>query len=116
LSTTAALACLVFLAVPYYGIRDSGLGPYLKAYFKPSFILFPFHVLGELTRTLTLAVRMFGNMMSGEMIVAILLLVTPLLFPVVMRVLGLLTGMVQAFIFATLATVYIAAAARARQE
>jgi F-type H+-transporting ATPase subunit a len=72
--------------------------------------MLPFNIIGKISRTLALAVRLFGNMMSGEMIVAILLTVTPYLFPIVMTLFGLLTGMVQAYIFSVLATVYIAAA------
>lgn len=112
LSTTAALAIAVFIAVPFYGIAEQGLGGYLKSYLKPTLIMLPFNIIGELSRTLALAVRLFGNMMSGTMIVAILLVVTPLFFPIIMNALGLLTGIVQAYIFTILATVYIAAATR----
>ena len=115
LSTTAALALCVFVAVPYFGIEEQGLGGYLKSYVKPTFIMLPFNIISELSRTLALAVRLFGNMMSGAMIVAILLTITPLLFPIVMTLLGLLTGMVQAYIFSILAAVYIAAATRVRK-
>ncbi len=110
LSTTAALAICVFAAVPIFGIRESGFIGYLKSYLKPTFIMLPFNIISELSRTLALAVRLFGNIMSGTMIVGILLTITPFIFPVVMKVLGLLTGMVQAYIFSVLATVYIAAA------
>lgn len=110
LSTTAALAISVFLAVPFFGIEKSGVLGYLKSYLKPTPIMLPFNLISELTRTLALAVRLFGNMMSGGMIVAILLSITPFIFPIVMKALGLLTGMVQAYIFSILATVYIAAA------
>jgi len=112
LSTTAALALSVLVAVPLYGILDRGLGGYLKTYLEPTFIMLPFNIIGELSRTLALAVRLFGNMMSGAMIIAILLTITPFLFPLVMTLLGLLTGMVQAYIFTILAAVYIAAAVR----
>jgi len=110
LSTTAALAISVFLAVPFFGISKSGIGGYLKTYIKPTFIMLPFNIISELSRTLALAVRLFGNIMSGGMIVAILLSISPFIFPTVMKVLGLLTGMVQAYIFGILATVYITAA------
>lgn len=116
LSTTAALALSVFIAVPLYGISESGLAIYLESYLKPTAIMLPFNLISELSRTLAMAIRLFGNMMSGTMILAILLTVTPFLFPVVMSLLGLLTGMVQAYIFSILATVYIAAATRAREE
>ncbi len=112
LSTTAALAICVFVAVPYFGIDEQGLGNYLKSYLKPTFIMLPFNIISEVSRTLALAVRLFGNMMSGAMIVGILLSITPLLFPILMTALGLLTGMVQAYIFSILASVYIAAATR----
>jgi len=115
LSTTAALAFCVFVAVPLYGIGDRGFGGYLREYLKPTFIMLPFNVISELSRTLALAVRLFGNMMSGTMILAILLTITPFIFPIAMSALGLLTGMVQAYIFSILATVYIAAATRPRR-
>jgi len=115
LSTTAALALCVFVAVPLFGIEEQGVGGYLKSYAKPTFIMLPFNIISELSRTLALAIRLFGNMMSGAMIIAILLTITPFIFPIVMTVLGLLTGMVQAYIFFILATVYIAAATRVRR-
>ncbi|MFZ2235764.1 MAG: F0F1 ATP synthase subunit A [Dokdonella sp.] len=110
LSTTIALALCVFAAIPFFGIRKQGVGGYLKSYIEPTVIMLPFNIISEASRTLALAVRLFGNMMSGAMIIAILLTITPFLFPVVMTVLGLLTGMVQAYIFSILAAVYIAAA------
>lgn len=114
LSTTAALALIVFIAVPAFGVRDVGLVGYLKTYFQPNPVMLPFNVVNEASRTLSLAVRLFGNMMSGVMIVAILLTIAPLLFPVVMTALGLLTGLVQAYIFSLLATVYLAAATQVK--
>ena len=116
LTTTSALAITVFVAVPLYGIAKNGVLEYLKEYFRPTFIFFPFHVMGELSRTLALAVRLFGNIMSHEKIIGILLVVTPLFFPVVMQVLGLLIGVIQAYIFAVLAMVYIASATQAHEE
>jgi F-type H+-transporting ATPase subunit a len=110
LSTTAALAVCVFVAVPFFGVARRGWRGYLKSYLEPTIIMLPFNLISELSRTLALAVRLFGNMMSGTMIIAILLTITPFIFPVVMTLLGLLTGMVQAYIFSILATVYIAAA------
>lgn len=115
LSTTAALALCVFVAVPFYGIAEQGLGGYLKSYVQPTVIMLPFNIISEFSRTLALAVRLFGNMMSGTMILAILLTITPFIFPIAMSVLGLLTGMVQAYIFSILAAVYIASATRARK-
>jgi F-type H+-transporting ATPase subunit a len=110
LSTTVALALCVFVAVPLFGIEDQGVRGYLQSYLEPTAIMLPFNIIGEISRTLALSVRLFGNMMSGEMIIGILLTITPYIFPLVMTLLGLLTGMVQAYIFSVLATVYIAAA------
>jgi F-type H+-transporting ATPase subunit a len=110
LSTTAALALCVFMAVPFFGIQQSGFLAYLKSYVQPTFIMLPFNIISEVSRTLALAVRLFGNIMSGGMIVAILLSITPFVFPIVMQALGLLTGTVQAYIFSILAAVYITAA------
>jgi len=115
LSTTVALALCVFVAVPLFGIADQGVRGYLKSYVEPTVIMLPFNIISELSRTLALAVRLFGNMMSGAMIIAILLTITPFIFPIVMTLLGLLTGMVQAYIFSILAAVYIAAATRTRK-
>jgi F-type H+-transporting ATPase subunit a len=115
LSTTVALALCVFVAVPVFGIGEQGFGNYLKSYVQPTIVMLPFNVISEISRTLALAVRLFGNMMSGAMIVGILLTITPFVFPIVMTALGLLTGMVQAYIFFILATVYIAAATQIRK-
>jgi F-type H+-transporting ATPase subunit a len=115
LSTTAALALSVFVAVPFFGIEEQGLLDYLKSYASPTPMMLPFNIISELSRTLALAVRLFGNMMSGAMIVGILLTITPFIFPIVMTLLGQLTGMVQAYIFSILAAVYIAAATSARK-
>ena len=116
LSTTVALAICVFVAVPLFGIRRQGLGDYLRQYLKPSPFMLPFNLIGELSRTVALAVRLYGNVMSGAVIAAVLLGVIPLFFPVVMQALGLLTGMIQAYIFAVLATVYIASASTVHQK
>ena len=115
LSTTAALAGCVFVAVPIYGITEKGFS-YFAQYIRPSVFMLPFNIMGELSRTLALAVRLFGNIMSGTMIVGILLAIAPLIFPIVMQALGLLTGLIQAYIFAILAMVYISAASRARRQ
>jgi F-type H+-transporting ATPase subunit a len=114
LSTTTALALSVFVAVLLFGIEEQGLVGYLKSYLRPTFIMLPFNIISEVSRTFALAIRLFGNIMSGTMIVGILLTITPLIFPIFMNLLGLLTGMVQAYIFSILATVYIAAATRSR--
>ncbi|MDD5389109.1 MAG: F0F1 ATP synthase subunit A [Gallionellaceae bacterium] len=115
LSTTTALALCVLVAVPLFGIEGRGVGGYLKSYMEPTVIMLPFNLISEVSRTLALAVRLFGNMMSGAMIIGILLSITPFVFPIVMTLLGLLTGMVQAYIFFILATVYIAAATQIRK-
>lgn len=115
LSTTVALALCVCVAVPIFGVEAKGLGGYLKSYIEPTVIMLPFNIISEISRTLALAVRLFGNMMSGALIIGILLTITPFLFPIVMTALGLLTGMVQAYIFSILAAVYIAAATRVRE-
>lgn len=110
LSTTAALAICVFFAVPVYGISQRGLGGYIRHYFEPTPLMLPFNIIGEISRTLAMAVRLFGNMMSESMLVAILLTIAPLFLPVLIELLGLLIGQVQAYIFAVLATVYIVSA------
>lgn len=112
LSTTAALATCVFAAVPLFGIASQGVGNYFRQYLQPSIFMLPFNIIGELSRTLALAVRLYGNMMSGAVIGMILLGFVPLFVPIVMQLFGLLTGMIQAYIFAILAMVYIASATR----
>jgi F-type H+-transporting ATPase subunit a len=116
LSTTTALALCVLVAVPIYGIAERGFGGYLKNYVRPTVFMLPFNIIGEASRTLALAVRLYGNIMSGTVIAAILLALAPLVFPVVMEVLGLLTGLIQAYIFAMLAMVYIASAMAAEDK
>jgi F-type H+-transporting ATPase subunit a len=112
LSTTAALALAVFVAVPMYGVARQGLRAYLRQYAQPTVLMLPFNVIGEVSRTLALAVRLFGNVMSGALIVAVLLGLAPLFFPVLMQAFGLLTGLIQAYIFAVLAAVYLASGLR----
>jgi F-type H+-transporting ATPase subunit a len=116
LSTTAGLAICVFVAVPVYGVMSRGALGYMKQYIEPTVFMLPFNVMGELSRTLALAVRLFGNIMSGMKVAAILLALAPLFFPIIMHALGLLTGVIQAYIFAVLAMVYIASATRVQQE
>ena len=106
----------MFVAVPVYGVINQGVGNYLKTYIKPSPVMLPFNMIGDLSRTLALAVRLFGNIMSGAKIGAILLAVVPLFVPVVMHLLGLLTGLIQAYIFAILAMVYIASGTKAQEQ
>jgi len=116
LSTTAALALCVFFAVPVYGIAAQGVTGYLRGYVRPNAFMLPFNIMSELSRTLALAVRLFGNVMSFTKIVAILLAVAPLVFPALLNALGLLTGVIQAYIFAVLAIVYISAGSRVRPK
>jgi len=116
LTTTAALAVCVFVAVPVFGIAELGVREYLANYLRPTPFLLPFTIIGELSRTLALAVRLFGNVMSGTVIAGILLSVVPLFFPVVMQAFGLLIGVIQAYIFAILAIVYIASGTEVRQR
>jgi len=116
LTTTAALAVCVFVAVPVFGIAKLGLRAYLMNYLRPSPFLLPFTIIGELSRTLALAVRLFGNVMSGSVIAAILLSVVPLFFPIIMQAFGLLIGVIQAYIFAILAIVYIASGTELQQR
>jgi len=110
LSTTTALALAVLIAVPLFGISRKGIKSYFKSYAEPTPIMLPFNVISELSRGISLAIRLYGNIMSGAVIVAILLSIAPFFFPVLMDMLGLLTGVIQAYIFAILATVYIASA------
>ncbi|MDB9303449.1 F0F1 ATP synthase subunit A [Nodularia spumigena] len=112
LSTTAGLALCVFVAVPLFGILNRGLLGYLRNYIQPTPLMLPFNIISEFSRTLALAVRLFGNIMSGSMLVAILVSLVPLFFPILIRLLGLLIGIIQAYIFAILAMVYIASATR----
>jgi F-type H+-transporting ATPase subunit a len=110
LSTAVALALCVLVAVPAYGIAESGLLVYLRRYIRPTPLMAPFNVIGELSRTIALAVRLYGNVMSGMVVAAILLSVVPFFFPILLQLLGLLTGVIQAYIFAVLAMVYIVSA------
>jgi F-type H+-transporting ATPase subunit a len=113
LSTTVALALSVFAAVPVYGIMARGLGGYAKGYIEPTFIMLPFNIISEISRTLALAIRLFGNILSGQILVAIIVTIIPLFVPVLMQAFGIVVGQIQAYIFAVLATVYIASATRA---
>lgn len=109
LSTTTALALTVFVAVPYFGIRAHGLRNYLMSYVTPTPFMLPFVLVGEVSRTFALAVRLFGNIMSGTMMGAILLILAPLFVPVLMQMFGLLIGLLHAYIFSVLAAVFISA-------
>ncbi|MDH4224089.1 MAG: F0F1 ATP synthase subunit A [Deltaproteobacteria bacterium] len=115
LSVTAALSIVVFTAVHYFGIKTIGLRAYLHHYMTPSPILLPFHIISELTRTLALAMRLFGNIMSLEMAAMMILLVASFLAPVPLLLLHIVEALVQAYIFGVLAMIYIAGAIQAQQ-
>jgi F-type H+-transporting ATPase subunit a len=110
LSTTAALAIVVFVAVPFWGIRSQGIVGYLKHYLEPTPILLPLEILSDFTRTLTLAVRLFGNIMSEGLIIGVLLVLAGFLVPVPIMLLAVLTAVLQAYIFSVLTIVYLSAA------
>ena len=107
IETPAALAAIVFFSVHFYGVRAQGLGKYLKGYLRPNPIMLPFNILSELTRSFSLAMRLFGNIMSEELVVAIVLALAGLLVPIPFMAFGILVGLVQAYIFSVLAAVYI---------
>ncbi|HEX2857421.1 MAG TPA: F0F1 ATP synthase subunit A [Propionibacteriaceae bacterium] len=110
LAATSALAVLVFLAVPIAGVRARGVRGYLATYFRPNPVLLPLHLISEVSRTLALALRLFGNMMSGQLVVAVVVALVGVLVPVPLMALDLLIGCLQAYIFTILASVYIGAA------
>lgn len=116
IETTLALAVCVFFAVPIFSIRYNGVRHWLKTYIEPTPFMLPFNVIGDMSNTLALAVRLFGNMMSGAVIGAILLSIVPFFFPVVMQLFGMVTGLIQAYIFGVLAMVYIASAAQVEDQ
>jgi F-type H+-transporting ATPase subunit a len=108
LNTPAALALVVFFSVYYWGIRKKGVGRYFRELADPIFLL-PFEIIGQLTRTLSLTLRLFGNVISVDLIVAILLMLVPLIAPSILAAYGAITGLIQAYIFTVLASVYVAA-------
>lgn len=115
LSATAALAIVVFLSTHWYGIRTVGVKRYLQHYLRPSPILLPFHLVSEITRTIALAIRLFGNMMSLEMAALLILLVAGFLAPVPILLLHIIEALVQAYIFGMLALVYVAGGIQSQQ-
>lgn len=129
LSVTVGLSAIVFLSVPFYGIRAKGLGGYLRNYIRPNPFMLPFNLLGEVTRTFALAIRLFGNIMSGQFLLvvvigvvtttlkgyAVVFLPMTLVLTVFLSVLGLITAVIQAYIFTVLALVYIGGAVESRQ-
>jgi len=108
-NTTAALAMVVFFSVHFYGLRLAGPKRYLRNYIEPFWLLLPFNVIGDITRTVALAIRLFGNILSGEIIAAILLALAGFLIPVPMQIFGLLIGLIQAYVFTLLSMVFIVA-------
>jgi F-type H+-transporting ATPase subunit a len=116
LATTSALAILVFLMVPVTGIYTRGFKGYMQHYLRPNPLLFPLEVLSEVSRTFALSLRLFGNMMSGHLIVALLVALAGVVVPIPLMALDLLIGLLQAYIFAVLATVYVGAAMRVGEE
>ena len=115
LSTTAALAVLVFLSVHWFGVRSEGIKGYLRHYLAPMPVMLPFHLMSELSRTLALAIRLFGNMMSLEMAALLVLLVAGFLVPIPLLMLHIIEAVIQAYIFGMLALIYIAGAIHAQQ-
>ncbi len=116
LSTTAALAVLVFVSVHWFGIRSEGIATYFKHYLAPNPIMLPFHLMSEVTRTVALAIRLFGNIMSMEMAVVLVLLVAGFLVPVPLLMLHVIEALIQAYIFGMLALIYIASAIQSQQQ
>lgn len=114
-STAVALALGVFVAVPAFGIAREGVGGWLRHYLQPTPFMLPFHLVSEISRTLALAVRLFGNVMSGTLMVAILIGVVPFFVPVVLQAFGLLIGLIQAYVFSVLALIYIASGTQVRR-
>lgn len=116
IETPAALAVVVFVAAHVYGIRERGIRQYLGSYLKPNPLLLPLNILSEITRTFSLMVRLFGNMMSHELVLAILATIAGLLIPIPFMALGILVGLIQAYIFSILATLFIGAAVGAVEK
>jgi F-type H+-transporting ATPase subunit a len=111
IETPAALALIVFLAVHAFGVRARGLLGYLRSFAQPKLIMLPLNLVSEVTRTFSLMVRLFGNIMSGEFLIALVLALAGLFVPIPLMAIELLVGIVQAYIFTVLATVFIGAAA-----
>lgn len=116
LSATAALAVLVFLSVPWFGIRIEGFKGYLRHYLRPTPVMLPFHLISEFTRTVALAMRLFGNVMSLEMALLLVLVVAGFLVPVPLLALHIIEGLLQAFIFGMLALIYIGSAVQTQEH
>jgi F-type H+-transporting ATPase subunit a len=110
IETSAALALIVFFSVHYFGVRARGLRGYLASFAEPKLIMLPLNILSEITRTFSLMVRLFGNVMSGEFIIGLVVALAGLFVPIPLMALEILVGLVQAYIFTVLATVFIGAA------
>lgn len=106
LSTTMALAAIVFMAIPYFAVKNAGIKPYFRKFIEPIPLLLPMNIFSEIFSVLAMGLRLFGNMLSGVMFASILSAFIPLIAPLTMQTLGLLTGSIQAYIFALLAIVY----------
>ncbi|MGN1063447.1 MAG: F0F1 ATP synthase subunit A [Alphaproteobacteria bacterium] len=115
LSTTGAFSLCVFFAMPYYGIRNAGIKAYLKKYIDPTPIMLPLNILSDFSSTFSLAFRLYGNVLSGAIIGSVLIMLVPFLLPLPMQILGLLTGTIQAYIFALLAIVYVSSVGPEKQ-
>ena len=111
LSTTAAFAFVVFCAIPYFGIKNAGVKKYFKKFIDPTPVMLPLNILSDFSSTFALAFRLYGNMLSGIVIVTVLMMLAPFIVPIPLQLLGLLTGTIQAYIFALLAIVYVSAVA-----
>lgn len=107
LSTTGAFSLCVFFAVPYYGIKNAGIKKYLHKYIEPVPVMLPMNILSDFTSVFSLAFRLYGNVLSGAIIGSVLIMLVPFLLPLPMQILGLLTGTIQAYIFALLSIVYV---------
>lgn len=116
INTPIAMALIVFFSVPYFGIRNRGLGGYLKHYIQPSFMMMPVEIASEISRTFSLTFRLFGNIMGEEIIIAILFIIAPFILPVPMMLFSIFTGLLQAYIFTLLSTVYIGGAVTAQEN
>ncbi len=115
INTPIAMALIVFISVPYFGIRTRGLWGYLKHYVEPIFLMLPIEIASEIARTFSLTFRLFGNILGEEIIIAILFLISPFIVPVPMMLFSIFTGLLQAYIFTLLSCVYIGGAVRAHQ-
>jgi F-type H+-transporting ATPase subunit a len=116
INTPLAMALIVFLSVPYFGIRTQGFGGYLKHYVEPIFLMLPIEIASEIARTFSLTFRLFGNILGEEIIIAILFIISPFIVPVPMMLFSIFTGVLQAYIFTLLTCVYIGGAVKAHQQ